>query len=49
MTALATAPATFRTIADLLDQLGGIPPERVLAEPSPGHATEKDVLRLLDH
>jgi Uma2 family endonuclease len=49
MTALATAPATFRTIADLLDQLGGIPPERVLAEPSPGHATEQDLLRLLDH
>jgi len=49
MTALATAPATSRTMAELLDQLGGIPPERVLVQPSPGHATEQDLLRLLDH
>jgi Uma2 family endonuclease len=49
MTALATAPATFDTVAELLDQLGGVPPERVLMQPQPGHATEQDVLRLLDH
>jgi Uma2 family endonuclease len=49
MTALATTPATFRTMAELLDQLGGISPERVLMRPQPGHATEKDLLRLLDH
>jgi hypothetical protein len=36
-------------MAELLDQLGGIPPERVLVQPAPGHATEQDLLRLLDH
>jgi Uma2 family endonuclease len=49
MTALATAPATFRTMAELLDQLGGVPPERVLMQPQPGHATEQDVLHVMDH
>jgi Uma2 family endonuclease len=48
MTALATAPAAFDTVAELLDQLGGIPPERVLMHPPPGHATEQDLLQLLD-
>ncbi|HBI41810.1 MAG TPA: Uma2 family endonuclease [Planctomycetales bacterium] len=48
MIALATAPATSRTAAELLDQLGGIPPERVLVQPSPGHATEQDLIRLRD-
>ena len=48
MTALAAAPTTFDTVAELLDQLGGIPPERVLLHPQPGHATEQDVIRLLD-
>lgn len=32
------------TIKDLLDQLGGIPPERVRFRPLPGTATEQDVL-----
>ncbi len=36
------------TVADLLDQLGGIPPERVLMTPVPGTATEKDVLEMDD-
>jgi Uma2 family endonuclease len=49
MTALATAPAISLTAAELLDQLGGIPPERVLVQPSPGHATERDLIRLRDH
>jgi Uma2 family endonuclease len=31
------------TIADLLDRLGGIPAHRVLLEPTPGSATERDV------
>ncbi len=34
------------TVADLLKKLGGIPPERVLLAPSPGTATEKDVLAI---
>lgn len=33
-----------RTIADLLDQLGDIPASRVLIDPPPGTATEKDVI-----
>ncbi len=37
------------TVADLLDQLGGIPPERVHLTPTPGTATEKDVLEMDDH
>ncbi len=36
------------TVADLLDQLGGIPPERVLLVPAPGTATEKDVIEMDD-
>lgn len=34
------------TIADLIEQLGGIPPARILLHPAPGTATEEDVLRL---
>jgi Uma2 family endonuclease len=36
------------TVADLLDQLGGIPPERVRMTPWPGTATEKDVIEMDD-
>lgn len=32
------------TVADMLDHLGGIPPNRVHLVPTPGTATEKDVL-----
>jgi Uma2 family endonuclease len=32
------------TVAELLKKLGGIPAERVLLDPPPGTATEKDVL-----
>ncbi|HTU91875.1 MAG TPA: Uma2 family endonuclease [Gemmataceae bacterium] len=34
------------TVADLLKKLGNIPPERVHLDPSPGTATEKDVLEM---
>jgi Uma2 family endonuclease len=34
------------TIADLIEQLGDIPPARILLHPAPGTATEEDVLRL---
>ncbi len=34
------------TAADLLKQLGGIPADRVLLDPPPGTATEKDVLEV---
>ncbi len=36
------------TIADLLDQLGGIPANRVRLRPPPGTATEQDVVTIHD-
>lgn len=35
------------TVAELVDQLGGIPLDRILLKPAPGKATEADLLRLL--
>ena len=43
--AIATAPP--ETVADLLDRLGRIPPERIRMQPPPGTATEADVLKAL--
>ncbi|MFI5454400.1 MAG: Uma2 family endonuclease [Isosphaerales bacterium] len=40
------APPAFETIADLLESLGDIPPERVRMHPWPGTATEEDVLAI---
>lgn len=40
--------ATPTTIAELLEQLGDIPPERVRLRPTPGTATERDVVRIHD-
>jgi hypothetical protein len=37
-----TSPA--ENLAELLDQLGGIPPHRIRARPAPGTATEADVI-----
>lgn len=37
-------PEQDLSIAELLRQLGGVPPERVLLHPTPGTATEEDVL-----
>jgi Uma2 family endonuclease len=44
------APPTHKidTVADLLHQLGDIPPERILWDPVPGTATEADVIRHVD-
>lgn len=36
----------FETMADLLDQLGGVSPNRVRMDPTPGTATERDILKL---
>ncbi len=36
------------TVGDLLDRLGGIPARRVLLHPTPGTATEADLLKVLD-
>lgn len=43
-TELTTSAA--ETLADLIAQLGDIPPHRILLHPQPGTATEDDVLRL---
>lgn len=37
-----------RTLAELHERLGGVPLDRILADPAPGSATEADVIRLLN-
>jgi Uma2 family endonuclease len=44
-----SAASDLKTVADLLEELGGIPASRVRIFPSPGKATEQDLLDLLDH
>ncbi len=41
-------PPSYQTVADLLKQLGGVPASRVRMVPTPGTATEKDVVRIHD-
>jgi Uma2 family endonuclease len=36
------------TVADLIDRLGGVPAHRIRMKPTPGTATEADVIRWLD-
>lgn len=43
---MATVTATTPTLEDLLEQLGGIPPSRVMLRPTPGSATEADVIAI---
>lgn len=45
---MATLTTHTPTLADLLEQLGGIPPSRVLVRPALGQATEADVLNVND-
>lgn len=49
MTSVSTPTAAIETLADMLEQLGGIAPDRVRFHPAPGTATEKDVLAIHDH
>lgn len=54
MTTIASAPASYAassamTLADLLRDLGDIPPDRIRARPAPGTATEQDVLDINAH
>jgi Uma2 family endonuclease len=44
MTALDTAQETIETVANLLERLGGIGPDRVRIKPPPGTATEADLI-----
>jgi len=46
MTSVSTPTVTIETLADLLEQLGGIAPDRVRFRPAPGTATEEDVLAI---
>ena len=39
-----TLTAPIKTLADLLDRLGGVPPERIRSRPAPGSATLQDVI-----
>jgi len=41
MTAISPS---IKTLADLLDRLGGIPPDRIRFHPFPGTATVQDVI-----
>lgn len=37
------------TVADLLEKLGGISPDRIRMKPPPGTATEEDLIAVLEH
>lgn len=41
-------PSRFQTVADLIERLGGVPLDRVLMTPTPGTATEDDVIAIND-
>lgn len=44
---IETTTTEFETVADLLDRLGGdVPPERIRLVPTPGTATDADLVRL---
>ncbi|QDV32254.1 Uma2 family endonuclease [Tautonia plasticadhaerens] len=43
---IATDPP--RTVAELLERLGGVPADRVRFRPTPGTATEEDLVRIID-
>jgi Uma2 family endonuclease len=49
MTPGLSSAGAIETLADLLEHLGGIPPDRVWFHPTPGTATEADVLKVHDH
>jgi Uma2 family endonuclease len=44
MSARSSQRPVFKTLAELIDRLGGIPTERIRLNPLPGTATVKDVL-----
>lgn len=48
-TLAASAISSVWTVADMLEQLGNVPANRVLLIPAPGTATEQDLLDSLDH
>src|SRR5437667_14303 len=46
---MTLAHPASRTVGDLLRDLGDVPAGRVLLWPTPGKATEQDLLHLLEH
>jgi Uma2 family endonuclease len=48
MATVTTPIVYFDNAAEVLDRLGGVPPERVLMRPPPGTAREKDLIARLD-
>ena len=46
MTSVSTPTVALETLADLLEHLGGIAPQRVRFRPAPGTVTEEDVLAI---
>jgi Uma2 family endonuclease len=48
MTTRTASPGLRETVADLLEELGDIPAERVLLRPLPGTATEQDLLAAVE-
>src|SRR5256885_1218890 len=48
MAAVPTPVSAFEDVAELLERLGNIPPERIRLRPPPGMATEADVLAALE-
>jgi Uma2 family endonuclease len=48
MATATLAPIDVETVAELIARLGGIDPIRIRWKPTPGTATEKDLLDLLD-
>jgi Uma2 family endonuclease len=47
MARTSSSTISFETMADVLDHLGGISPQRVRMRPPPGRATEEDLIRVL--
>src|SRR5271155_3768419 len=45
---MSTAVVQELTLADVLQQLGGISPRRIRFSPAPGTATEDDVIKIHD-
>jgi Uma2 family endonuclease len=48
MAAAPPSPVAFEDVAEMLERLGNIPPERIRMRPPPGTATEADVLAALE-
>ena len=49
MATVIACPPSEWTVADLLEQLGDVPPNRIHLVPAPGTASEADLLDQLDH